>query len=484
MRPGVAALAVLLVTATACSSAAENLSAAGELRPPAAPSPVTAPPPLPTGQPVLGVKWDWDRADAYGPFLRGFPGGYTFYELVWCDIETERGTRDWSRIDQVVDGAARLGFRMNLKIRIGSCWAAGARLESRGQKEKTASLPPVDVGEYRSFVQAVVTRYAPRGVHRYAIENEINGNGFWQGTPAEYQSLARAASAEIRSADPDAVVLDSGISSTAYGAAIARWLLDQGRGDEAVAAYRRYYDRRFEVRGDQIPQADDIDDLRAALEAEQPARNLAFVDAALGLAREGVLDAYQLHFYERWDNVPVLVDFLRSSLPAGFPIESWETGCFWRGAPDDPALLAGEAAKTVALLLAGGVRTVIWLPAAHDPGGRKATEDRWGLFDSDGTPRLSARIFRDLATAATGSTVRAPTAGGVRGVALGRGDSTLVVLWSDTATRLGGPGPANWEIVDVQGRAQEWDSRGLEVGEAPLVVRAPAALDQTLGALR
>lgn len=347
---------------------------------------------------VLGVKWDWDRLATYQPYLESFPAGDTFYELVWCDIEPVPGSRDWTRIDEVVAGAAGIGFEMNLKIRIGSCWATGSRLEARGEKNKTASLLPTDLEDYQDFVKAVVSRYAPRGVHRYAVENEVNGNGFWQSTPAAYEHLARTASAVIRAADPEAIVLDGGISSTAYGAGVAGWLLDQDRDDEAVEAYNAFYERRFAVRGEQLPEADNPAELRAALKGDQPARNVSFLEATFRLAADGVIDAYQLHFYEPGGNVPLLLAYLHSRLPDNMPIEAWETGIFWRGG--DETALAGEAAKLTSTLLAGGVRRVIWLPTAHDPEGRKATEDRWGLFGVDSQPRAFALHFRDMARTA------------------------------------------------------------------------------------
>ena len=80
------------------------------------------------------------------------------------------------------------------------------------------------------------------------------------------------------------------------------------------------------------------------------------------------------------------------------PIESWETGIFWRDG--DEKALSSEAVKLTSLLLAGGVRRVIWLPTAHDPEGRKAQEDRWGLFGVDDQPRAFALMFRDMAQAA------------------------------------------------------------------------------------
>ena len=88
----------------------------------------------------------------------------------------------------------------------------------------------------------------------------------------------------------------------------------------------------------------------------------------------------------------------QENLPENLPIEAWETGIFWRDG--DEKALSGEATKLTELLLTGGVRRVIWLPTAHDPEGRKDTEDRWGLFGVDDQPRPFALQFRDMAQAA------------------------------------------------------------------------------------
>jgi hypothetical protein len=427
-------LVVVLGLAGACTSGGEEPRSGSQ------PGRVVTPPqgwmpPQAAESPVLGVKWDWDREAFYDSYLRSFGGGDTFYELVWCDVEPAPGLWNWSRIDEVVDGAAGLGFEMNLKIRIGSCWATGSRLEARGGKNKTASLMPTDMGAYEAFVRAVVERYAPRGVHRYAVENEVNGNGFWQSSPEDYERVVRTAASAIRAADSKAIVLDGGISATAYGAGIARWLLDQGRADEAVAAWSALYERRFAVRQEQLPQVRDAAGLRAALKGDQPARNLSFLDTTFRLAADGVLDAYQLHFYEPWGNVPLLLGFLRNRLPTGLPIESWETGIFWPGG--DEAAVPQETVKLVALLLAGGVRRVIWLPAAHAPGGRRDEEYRFGLFGGTGDARPAAALFAQLAQAAAGSTVRGIPGDGVRGVALSHENLTVLAAWTDVPRAAG-----------------------------------------------
>src|SRR5581483_4110481 len=241
-------------------------------------------------------------------------------------------------------------------------------------------------------------------------------------------------------------------SATAYGAAVAQWLLDQGRTAEAVAAWNAFYERRFAVRGEQLPAAHDAGSLRAALKAEQPARNLSFLETTFRLAADRVTDAYQLHFYEPWGNVPALLAFLHQRLPSGFPIESWETGIFWPQG-DDQAV-PGETVKLVSLLLAGGVRRVIWLPAAHDPNGRRDEEYRFGLFDPTGVPRPAARLFRDLAISAAGAAVHGLANDGIGGVSLSSAARTVVAVWSDGSGHSAGPLPPGSEVLDSDGGAR------------------------------
>ena len=434
------------------------------------------------GQPVAGVKWEWDHVDLYRPYLEGFGGGVTFFELVWCDVEPQQGQRDWSAVDRVVADAGRLGFQMALKIRVGSCWATGQRLSERGRQAKTASLLPSDLDAYRGFVAAVVSRYQPRGVERYAVENEVNAPVFWGSTAADYDHLVRVAAAVIHAADPEAVVLDGGISSTGSGAGLAAWLLDQGKADDAVAAYRRYYARRLESGRSQMPDVHTPAELQAALDGPGR-RSLEFLDATFRLARDHVIDAYQLHFYERWDNVPGLLTWLRSRLPDGMPVQAWEVGLFWPGGPGDEGELAGETAKVTALLLAGGVRPVIWLPAIADVAG-KGDELRWGLFDTAGQPRPAAGTFHQLAAEATGSTTSALPDGALQGIALARDGRTSMTIWSDKGTRLAGAPPPGARASSLAGKALAWGPDGLRIDANPVVVEMSGPLDTALGLIR
>ena len=364
----------------------------------------TIPGPSTNGRPnPLGAKWDWSRLDAFTPYLRTLAGGATFYELTWCEIEPSPGQRDWTAVDRVARSSKELGFELYLKLRTGSCWATGSGGQSasagRRQARKATSAMPADLGAYARFVTDLVKRYAPLGVHEYAVENEVNASGHWSGTPADYEHLVRAAGEAVHAADPSARVADGGLGSTVYGQAIAARLLADGHPDGAVAAYQRYYARRFDVRGDELPRASNPAELRDALATDQARRNQEYLDATLRLVAARAVDVFQLHFYERWDNTGALTDLLHARLPAATPVQAWEVGQFWPGAPDDEHAHADELQRTVNGLLDGGVARVIWLPLAYNPNGRNPSELRFGLVDPDGRVRESGRVFEQVAVA-------------------------------------------------------------------------------------
>lgn len=387
--------------------------------------------PAPPGSVRLGAKWDWSRMSASEAYLARLRGGVTFYELAWCDLERSPGAVDWSAVDGVVDRSRALGITMMLKIRVGACWAtSGTASHQRGKRAKTESLMPHDLAAYQGFVRAVVARYSARGVHEYALENEVNGESFWGGTPAELEQLARAGAQAVRAADPHASVVDFGISSTAYGAAIADRLLREHRDADALAAYDTYYARRFATRAKDLPRVGSADELRSALATGQPRRNLDYLALDEKLLRDGVFDVRQVHFYEAWDSVPALLDYLHATTPADVPLEAWEVGQFDSDAPADPGARSDEAVKTVALFLAGGVRVLVWLPLSSSATGPDA-ETRLGLQSSDGQLRPVADVFAELATA-----LRSPDATATRppspltGVSVSTKTSSLYVVWA------------------------------------------------------
>ena len=448
---------------------------------PSSQSPV--PPPAPssaagvTASP-LGLEWDWPRADRYAGLLTDLRGGSRWYEMEWCLVEPQQGQRDWTAVDRNIARVRERGLEVFLKIRTGSCWATRPLPGGRARGPFSPSGAPVDEAVYTEFVRAVAQRYAPQGVRTYAIENEVNAEDFWAGTPEEYARIAEVGTAAVHSVDAGLRVADNGLSSTAYGVALAQQLLDQGRDEDAVRAYDQYYERRFARREEDFPRADNAEDLRRALATPQSQRNLRYVEVSVDLARRKVVDLYQLHLYERWTNAAPVVAYLRAAMADAVPIEAWEVGIFWPQQDPDFQVLADETAKMLASLFASGVQKALWLPAAFNPEGRGEEEVRWGLFEPDGAERPAANVLRVLAQATGGGVSSwAPVdRPGLTGAVLTGPAGALAILWSSagdvplelapgTTVEKAGGGPAAAQVRAAQST----------VGEAPLLLRNPAA---------
>ncbi len=473
-----AAVSVGLVGCTGSSSADQSLDSGrpasstgtGFGTPDPSGTETTAGAGLPT---PMGAKWDWGRFTEFTPFLKSVSGGTTYYEVVWCDIEKKQGSPDWSSLDRVATRSREVGVTLLLKLRVGRCWAtSGDAQHERGSKSKTESAMPTDLGAYKAWVRSAVTRYSKFGVHEYAVENEINSASFWAGTPQQFTTLAQAASAEIRAADPQAKVVDAGLSSTTYGYGIADWLLRQGRETEALAAYNAYFERRIGTRGDQIVAVRTRADLEAALKSEQGARNLAYLEVMRDLAARKVTDVRQIHFYEKYSSVPQLFAYLTAHTPYGTPIQAWEVGSFDKtGATTDDAAKSEEVLKTMSLVLAEGATVAIWLPLAFDPGGRNGDEPRYGLLEPDGQVRQAGRIFQSMVDASRGAKAVKISLDGVTGVGFDKADSSTAFVWSDRHVVVQLPDGAKAAPVESLDRATSGAT--IALGAAPLRLALP-----------
>jgi hypothetical protein len=427
------------------------------------------------GATVFGAHWDWNRYEQFEPYLRKLAGSSTYHELSWCDVEKTQGSPDWTALDRIADRTRALGISLDLKIRTGVCWATGGTAQfTRGQANKTESALPENMAAYQAFVTALVQRYRPYGVTQYAIENEVNAQQYWAGTPEQYEELVRAAAAAITKADPAARVADSGISSVAMGMGIADRLLKAGQADAAVAAYRSYFARRTGTRGKQIPEVADEAGLRAALAHPTNVRNLAYLAVTERLLDDKVVAVRQLHFYEHPDGITPLLDYLTAETPAGVPVEAWEVGRFDKSADADPVLVADEMTKVASRLAAGGVTEIVWLPLAYNPGNRAGAEVRYGLLDPDGTERQAGTMLAGLAAAARGATASPVSQDGLDGVAFSGRQGTRMVVWSASAP------------VDVQlpVRPLAGSAAPTEVSATPVLVESDQPLDKALDALR
>jgi hypothetical protein len=218
------------------------------------------------------------------------------------------------------------------------------------------------------------------------------------------------------------------------GTGVVMALLDSGKDQEALDAYGRYYARRHTTRTKDYPAAGSIADLKGLASSEKWQHNQDVIDTTLKLANDHVIDRLQVHFYERWDAAPLLMSFVRSHIPADLPVEAWEVGLFDVDDTMTPAQLSDEVTKTVSQLLAYGAARVLWLPLAADPNGTGSQEKRFGLLDPDGTERLAASVYQQLAQISSGATVQRLDQDGLLGFVASRGDKATVVAWAQDGT--------------------------------------------------
>jgi hypothetical protein len=467
---------LLVALLTGCTSA------------PPRPSPSAPPPSLPPAPPVgaggqpFGAHWDWARYEQFAPYLRTISGSATYHELTWCEVEKTQGKPDWGDVDRIAERTRALGITLNLKIRVGMCWATDGTAEhTRGEAAKTESAMPRDLDAYRSFVDGVVRRYAKYDVPAYAVENEVNSASYWAGTAADYERLVTTAAQAIRAADPRAKVADSGISSVGYGFGVVDRLLRDGKDGEALAAYRAYFARRIGTRGQQIPDAADAARLRTALTNDANTRHLDFLAATERLLAAKTVDVRQVHYYEPFDGVPALLAYLRARTPAGTPVQAWEVGQFWRDGEGEDNQRAAEMAQTVVQLVAGGIGSVMWLPLAYNPDNRQGSEVRYGLLDPDGKPRLAGTVLAELAAAARGAVVEPVAGKGLTGVAFRRDGQSALVVWS-TGGAVEVPA-ADGQSAGLLGGGEPGPG-AVRVGARPVLIRSARAPAEVLAAVR
>lgn len=459
---------VALLLALAAGSACSGGSSPGDGP---VPPPATTREAAPPGSGPLGLKWSWFQPETFD-FVSEAGGGWTFAEVEWCDVEPSPGQREWTELDEVVRRAVELGHEPMLKLRTGQCWGTlppvSGEVDTHEGAWKTPSTPPVDLATYLAFVTEVVQRYAPLGVHEWAVENEVDVANHWASDLPSYDALVRQVAPAIRAADPEARVLDAGLSSTTYGVAVAASLLRAGDEAGALAAYRASYGRRLAGGASRWPPVSSGVELATVLAGTAARRSLEALDLVVGLVTEGVVDAYQLHFYEPTDALTGVLDLLRERLGDTAPIEAWELGVAWPGDDWTEPAQAAELLRLVAVLLAHDVHRIVYLPVAYTPGQR--VQVFRGLVHEDGELLAAGRLWVALTDALTGLADAPPTVldGDLAGVAWTAADRDAAIVWApgDPVTLPAGVTVLDAGAVPVDGGVDG----GAPVGGDPVLV--------------
>jgi hypothetical protein len=199
------------------------------------------------GKDFLSLQaWGTPSQDEFRTMARA--GVRTFRaNLIWNQVESARGTRNWGAMDGTVERAARAGIRI-FPVLIGS--PSYASRAPRG-----LSYPETAGGRraYAAFLADAVRRYGRSGafwrdrpglpyrpVAAWQIWNEPNLRLFSSGRPnaRRYAALLKASHRTIKRVDPRAAIVLAGLPPARLGVAPLRYLSSLYR----IRGIKRYFD--------------------------------------------------------------------------------------------------------------------------------------------------------------------------------------------------------------------------------------------------
>jgi hypothetical protein len=123
----------------------------------------------------------------------------------WDGIEPQQGVYNTAEIQnyQRFFAALPAGTKVDVDVEGTPSWAAGGSADMR--------TPPVDAADYAGFMNYLVNAFHGR-VTAWEIWNEEDSSAWWNGTPAGYAALLKAAYPAVKSADPKATVIVGGLT--------------------------------------------------------------------------------------------------------------------------------------------------------------------------------------------------------------------------------------------------------------------------------
>ncbi len=173
----------------------------------------------------IGIGYECiDHRKAYNfsktlPIMQNSGVKWARVQTGWSRTETEKGTYDFSWLDEIVDGLLKVGIQPWLSISYGNL------LYMDAENPKTSlAYAPIPFGKravqgWRNYCETLVKHYQNRVTH-WEVWNEPNV-GFW-GTPedprpaspdpAEYVELVKITSEIIRKHQPGAKIIGGAIS--------------------------------------------------------------------------------------------------------------------------------------------------------------------------------------------------------------------------------------------------------------------------------
>jgi hypothetical protein len=109
----------------------------------------------------------------------------------WNQVETTKGSYDWTRLDQLVSAAQARHAEVTMVIALIPSFYSSSPTKPPAGRDAYRAF----VAGYRNFARALMVRYRSfnghRGISAYQVWNEGNIETFWGGTPAQLAGLTK-----------------------------------------------------------------------------------------------------------------------------------------------------------------------------------------------------------------------------------------------------------------------------------------------------
>lgn len=405
-------------------------------------------------------------------------------QIRWDAVEPKRGQFNWSELDNAALQAEKYNIGLTLIIYTGQGWGTKCDPAIAPLNSKT-HCPPVDLTStwssdygysqnYYHFVNELAARYKGK-IDQFIIHNEVNTLRFWHGTPEQYLELRKTAYKAIHDVNPNAIVIDNSLASPVWGAAIISDLLDQGKDQEAVDFFNRFF-----YRGENFTKVNSrADILQAASKREEWSRAVEFAHTVF---IEPTFDWAGFHYYEPEDTFLDVVAYVNAQMKKnGYqkPIAMTEGGY----SDNTSSLIDKKTQEQVAIDLVKmnleafgeGLKMFVWLPIEEVRlSGDTFNEKLKGLFNTSGKILPAGNSWKYLNSQIGPDTkISNESRNDFFVYRLETDGQNILVMWSknEKTIKASDYGKSSFKVVDIFGNTKEENTTEIAVNSTPVYLK-------------
>jgi len=426
---------------------------------------------LPDGN-LIGAYIRPSYIHEYSELLKESKAKYTWIAVPWGAGEAVEGYFNWKDLDSMVNYAVSLGMKTAFHIYSRSDWAVFPPPDSNKQQIPPSTFP-LDTNKYYNFIYKLAEHFKGR-VNRYFVEEEAHASDiYFSGTPEQYMQMLSIVYRAVKAADSSAIIEDSGISNAAIAALYAKDLYENGFSENAIKFLNEWYEHYSPkaAKGESIIFISEQDIIEFF---NQPEIQRAVEWTNLLWGKYGnSKDDQQIHLFGPYKYIPAISNWIHSQMKlkgVDKPIESWEFGYGWDGAPRNgynEYEHSKEIIKLFATAMGEGIGGLVqWQFSNYaDQLGHP------GLIDSLKKPRSAFYSFKILVEKISRSEKSSAVYldDDVWSYKFEKNNKNIYVIWSDSQKTISLPFiDENYVLTKINGDTVVSNNKFLEVQSEPV----------------